>query len=71
NVIQELHSQKVEFYNAGATGRIREIMFKSGIINSLHKEYLFVKIKEAVAYHDDPNTIPLLRERVAHQNQSN
>ena len=71
NVIEEIHSRNIEFYIAGATGPIRDIIFKSGIINSLHKEYLFVKIKEAVAYHDDPNTIPLLRERVAHQNQSN
>tara|TARA_R100001369_G_scaffold92439_1_gene137556 strand:+ start:1737 stop:3461 length:1725 start_codon:yes stop_codon:yes gene_type:complete len=71
NVIEEIHNRNIEFYIAGATGPIRDIIFKSGIINSLHKEYLFVKIKEAVAYHDDPNNIPSLRERVAHQNQSN
>ena len=70
-VIEEIHSNNIEFYIAGATGPIRDIIFRSGIINCLHKEYLFVKIKEAVDYHDDPNTIPLLRERVAHQNQSN
>lgn len=71
NVIDDIHQRNIEFYIAGASGPIRDIIFKSGIINCLHKEYLFVKIKEAVAYHDDPNTVPLLRERVAHQNQSN
>ncbi|MCK0189779.1 solute carrier family 26 protein [Arenibacter sp. F20364] len=70
-VIEEIHQRNIEFYIAGATGPIRDIIFKSGIINCLDKEFLFVKIKEAVAYHDDPNTVPLLRERVAHQNQSN
>ncbi|MEZ4971034.1 MAG: solute carrier family 26 protein [Flavobacteriaceae bacterium] len=70
-VIEEIHNRNMEFYIAGATGPIRDIIFRSGIINCLHKEYLFVKIKEAVAYHDDPSTIPLLRERVAYQNQSN
>ncbi|MCM4164229.1 MULTISPECIES: SulP family inorganic anion transporter [unclassified Arenibacter] len=70
-VIGEIHNRNIGFYISGATGPIRDIIFRSGIINCLHKEYLFVKIKEAVAYHDDPNTIPMLRERVAYQNQSN
>ncbi|MBC8769724.1 sulfate permease [Arenibacter sp. BSSL-BM3] len=71
SVIDEIHEMNVQFYIAGAIGPTRDIIFESGIINCLDKKYLFVKIKEAVAYYDDPNTITTLREKVAHQNLSN
>jgi len=70
-VIEEIHQRDIQFYIAGAIGPTRDIIFRSGIINCLNKKYLFVKIKEAVVYYDDPNNVPLLRERVAYQNLSN
>jgi SulP family sulfate permease len=70
-VIEEIHEMNVQFYIAGAIGPTRDIIFDSGIVNCLDKKYLFVKIKEAVAYYDDPNTTTTLREKVAHQNLRN
>lgn len=66
--IHEIHEQGLQFYIAGAIGPTRDIIFNSGIINELHKEYLFVKTKEAVAFFDDPNTISILGSRVAYEN---
>tara|TARA_R110000868_G_scaffold78284_3_gene223587 strand:+ start:40492 stop:42216 length:1725 start_codon:yes stop_codon:yes gene_type:complete len=71
SVIDEIHQMNVQFYIAGAIGPTRDIIFESGIVKCLDKKYLFVKIKEAVAYFDDPNTITSLREKVAHQNLGN
>ena len=71
SVIDEIHQMNVQFYIAGAIGPTRDIIFESGIVKCLDKKYLFVKIKEAVAYYDDPNTITSLREKVAHQNLGN
>ena len=67
-VIAEIHQMNIAFYIAGAIGPTRDIIFKTGIINSLDKSHLFVKIKEAVAYFDDPNNVPDLWEKVAFQN---
>ncbi|WP_282117499.1 SulP family inorganic anion transporter [Cellulophaga baltica] len=68
-VIREIHDRNVQFYIAGAIGPTRDIIFNSGIINELHKEFLFVKIKEAVACFDDPSSVSSLKGRVAYQNQ--
>ncbi|HLT50324.1 MAG TPA: sulfate permease [Arenibacter sp.] len=69
-VIDEIHQMNIKFYIAGAIGPTRDIIFKTGIINSLEKSYLFVKIKEAVAYFDDPAVVPDLWEKVAFQNRA-
>jgi len=69
NLVNDLHERGLQFYIAGAIGPTRDIIFSSGIIDVLHKEYLFVRTKEAVAYFDDPNKIPDFREKVAHQNK--
>lgn len=68
-VIAEIHQMGIAFYIAGAIGPTRDIIFKTGIINSLDKSHLFVRIKEAVAYFDDPNAVPDLWEKVAFQNR--
>ncbi|RTE52712.1 sulfate permease [Arenibacter aquaticus] len=70
-VIEEIHQRNIQFYIAGAIGPTRDIIFESGIVNCLDKKYLFVKIKEAVAHYEDPDKIPVLREKIAHQNLSN
>lgn len=71
NVIKELRSRDVQFYIAGAIGPTRDIIFSSGIIDELRKEYLFVKTNEAVAYFDKPGSLSVLQEKVANQNRSN
>lgn len=71
NVIQEINQRNIQFYIAGAIGPTRDIIFESGIVNCLDKKYLFVTMKEAVAHYEDPDKIPVLREKIAHQNLSN
>lgn len=68
-VIKEIHDRDIQFFIAGAIGPTRDIIFTSGIIEELHKEYLFVKIKEAVDYFDNPSAISVLQEKVAYQNR--
>ncbi len=69
-VIQEIHERDIDFYIAGAIGPTRDIIFSSGIIKELHKEYLFVKTKEAVAYFDNPNSVSIANSKVAYQNRN-
>jgi len=69
-VIRELHERELQFYIAGAIGPTRDIIFSSGIIHELSKEFLFVKTKEAVAYFDDPNSCSELQGKIAIQNKS-
>lgn len=68
--IREIHSKNIDFFIAGAIGPARDIIFSSGIIKELHKEYLFVRIAEAVEYFDNPASISELRMKVAFQNQN-
>ncbi len=68
--IREIHSKNIDFFIAGAIGPARDIIFNSGIIKELHKEYLFVRITEAVEYYDNPAFISELRMKVAFQNQN-
>lgn len=70
SVIDELRNRNLQFYIAGAIGPTRDIIFSSGIIDALSKEFLFVKTKEAVASFDNPKNIPDFREKIAHQSKS-
>jgi SulP family sulfate permease len=70
SVINELHNRNLQFYIAGAIGPTRDIIFSSGIIDALNKEFLFVKTSEAVAYFDDAGNIPDFREKIAHQSRN-
>jgi len=69
-VIDDLHQKNLQFYIAGAIGPTRDIIFRSGIIEALHKEFLFVKTKEAVAYFDDPSSVSILQGKVAYQTKN-
>ncbi len=68
-VIHEVHDRGIQFYIAGAIGPTRDIIFSSGIINALDKEFLFARTKEAVAYFDDPNSVSVVSSKVAYQNK--
>lgn len=67
-LIHDIHESGLQFYIAGAIGPTRDIIFNSGIIRELHREFLFVKTKEAVDFFDNPNEISVLVERVAYEN---
>ncbi|MGF1558076.1 MAG: SulP family inorganic anion transporter [Flavobacteriaceae bacterium] len=71
SMIKEIHNRNIQFYIAGAIGPTRDIIFSSGIINELHREYLFVETKEAVAYFDDPHTVSIIGSKLAYQNRTN
>jgi SulP family sulfate permease len=66
-VIHEIHQRDMQFIIAGAIGPTRDIIFSSGIIDALHKDFLFVRTKEAVACFDNPTVVSKLRDVVAHQ----
>jgi len=70
-VIREIHHRKLHFSVAGAIGPTRDIIFSSGIIKELGKEYLFVKTKDAVAQFDNPGSLSELQGKVAYQNRTN
>ena len=68
-VIDELHQKGLQFYISGATGPTRDTIFSSGIIEVLHKQYLFVQTKEAVDYFDNMTPLSVLSSQVAHQSR--
>ncbi|MBM1106181.1 sulfate permease [Aurantibacter crassamenti] len=66
-VIDEIHARGLQFIIAGAIGPTRDIIFSSGIIDALQKDFLFVRTKEAVACFDDPEAFKQFRSTVAYQ----
>ena len=70
NVIQKLHDKKIAFFIAGAIGPARDIIFNTGIIDVLNKEFLFARTKEAVAYFDDPSIVSVIGAKLAYQNKA-
>lgn len=66
-VISKIKSDNVEFYIVGAIGPTRDILFNSGVVEIIGKEYLFVRIHEAVKHFDSADTASTLTERIARQ----
>lgn len=67
-LIHDIRERGIQFYMAGAIGPTRDIIFNTGIIKELQREFLFVKTKEAVDFYDNPNEISLLAAKVAYEN---
>ncbi|MDO1513661.1 sulfate permease [Maribacter confluentis] len=67
-LIHDIRESGKQFYIAGAIGPTRDIIFNTGIIKELQREFLFVKTKEAVDFFDNPNEISLLAAKVAYEN---
>lgn len=70
NVIKHFHSKQVSFYISGAIGPTRDIIYKSGIIEALGEENLFVKTHEAVRFIDTGEVDVEMHEKVARQIKS-
>ena len=70
SVIGELHNRNIQFYIVGAIGPTRDIIFNSGIVEVLGKDFLYVRTKEAVACFDDPDNIRATCQKVAHQRKT-
>ncbi|MGI9548223.1 MAG: SulP family inorganic anion transporter [Flavobacteriaceae bacterium] len=69
-VINEIKSKGVRFYIVGAIGPTRDILFSSGIADIVTKEYLFVRVKEAVDHFDSIRISSDLSDKVASQRNS-
>jgi len=67
-LIHDFREKGYQFYIAGAIGPTRDIIFNTGIIKELQREFLFVKTKEAVDFFDNPNEVSLLAAKVAYEN---
>ncbi len=67
-VINEIKSRGIRFYIAGAIGPTRDILFSSGISEMVTKEYLFVRVREAVEHFDNIRMGSELSDRIASQN---
>ena len=66
-VIIEIKSRGIRFYIAGAIGPTRDILFSSGIADIVTRDYLFVRVREAVEHFDNIRTGSELSDRVASQ----
>lgn len=66
-VINEIKSKGIRFYIAGAIGPTRDILFSSGIADIVTRDYLFVRVMEAVEHFDNAHRTSELSERVASQ----
>ncbi|WP_036152258.1 MULTISPECIES: SulP family inorganic anion transporter [Maribacter] len=67
-LIHDIRERGLQFFIAGAIGPTRDIIFNTGIIKELQREFLFVKTKEAVDFFENPNEISLLAAKVAYEN---
>ncbi|MEO1013040.1 MAG: solute carrier family 26 protein [Bacteroidota bacterium] len=69
-LIDDLHERDIKFYIARATGPTRDVIFSSGIVEVLEKEYLFARTTEAVKHFDGDVASTALEERVAYENST-
>ena len=68
HVILELREQQIQLMIAGATGPTRDILFKTGVVELLGRENLFVRVVEAVEFVDGIHPRTELEDRISHQN---
>ena len=67
NVIKEYRAKGIDFMITGAIGPIRDILHKSGVIESLGSEKLFVKTHEAVNFIDNGTIKSELQSKISGQ----
>ncbi|MDH3709550.1 MAG: solute carrier family 26 protein [Cyclobacteriaceae bacterium] len=51
--IQEFQQNGIVFYITGAIGPVRDVLYKSGLINQIGKDNLFMHVHHAVAHFDN------------------
>ena len=67
--ITKLREEGKEFYITGAIGPLRDIIFDSALLEVIPKSHLFVRIVEAVAYHDGKEIPSALQKKVTWQSK--
>lgn len=65
--ITKLREEGKEFYITGAIGPLRDIIFDSDLKEVIPKSHLFVRIVEAVAYHDGKEALSPIQKKVMQQ----
>jgi SulP family sulfate permease len=65
--IAKLRDEGKEFYITGAIGPLRDIIFSSELQEVIPKSHLFVRIMEAVAYHDGKEARSPIQQKVTQQ----
>lgn len=69
-LIEKLDEMGLKMYVVGAIGPARDILSRSGIVGLLPKSHFFVRLNEAVAFHDHQDPISPMQEKVAHQSKN-
>ena len=66
-LILELRQRELTLMIAAATGPTRDILFKTGVVDLLGQENLFVRVVEAVEYVDGVHPRTEIEDRVSRQ----
>ena len=51
--VQEFQQRGIAFYVTGAIGPVRDVMFRSSLINQIGKDHLFMHVHDAVQHFDE------------------
>jgi len=69
-IIKDLKSRKIKVMLSGTTGPTRDILYKSGIIEVLGRENLFLRSHEAEDYYDGKHKRTAIFKQIAEQTRS-
>ena len=69
-IIKDLKSKNIKIMFSGTSGPTRDILYKSGIINLLGKENLFLRSHEAEDYYDGKYNKSDILQRIAEQTEN-
>lgn len=69
-IIKDLHFKGIQFLIAGAIGPTRDILYKSGLIETIGKENLFVRTHEAVDYCKNLKAKNKIQEKISLQSKT-
>ncbi|WP_438424210.1 SulP family inorganic anion transporter [Aquimarina macrocephali] len=66
-IVKDLKSKGIQFIIAGAIGPTRDIIFSSGLIDTIGKNNLFVKVYEAYDYCNNASKKTAIQEKISLQ----
>lgn len=69
-IVKDLKSKEIEFLVTGAIGPARDIFYSSGLIHSIGKENMFVRMPEAIAYCTNHKVQDKIQERLTLQSKN-
>ena len=69
-IIKDLKSKKINIMFSGTSGPTRDILYKSGVIDILGKENLFLRSHEAEDYFDGKYNKTDISKKIAEQTEN-